>query len=65
MVETNEDEYTIEAVAYYEEDTMSDFMKAAGLFLLIIMIIILIVLTVARKKLSDKIKEIKNRKNNV
>ena len=65
MVETNEDEYTIEAVAYYEEDTMSDFMKAAGLFLLTIMIIILIVLTVARKKLSDKIKEIKNRKNNV
>lgn len=65
MVETDEDEYTIEAVAYYEEDTMSDFMKAAGLFLLTVLIIIFIVFTVARKKFSNKIKEIKNRKNNV
>lgn len=64
-IETDEDEYTIEAVAYYEEDTMSDFMKAVGLFLLTILIIVFIVLAVARKKLSDKIKEIKNRKNNV
>lgn len=65
MVETDEDEYTIEAVAYYEEDTMSDFMKAVGLFLLTILIFIFIVFTVARKKLSKKITELRNRKNNV
>lgn len=65
MVETDEDEYTIEAVAYYEEDTMSAFMKAAGLFLLTVLIIIFIVFAVAKKKLGNKIQEIKNRKNNV
>lgn len=64
MVKSDNDEYTIKATAYYEEDTMRDFVKAASLFLLLILIIAFVMIVTARKKLKNKIQKI-CKKNNI